>query len=602
MSRTLVAALLFTFTAVAGTAQHTSEQIISPQKADTWSATDQLGRALPLDGNGIKPDRHVGLFYFLWLGAHGHDQHTPTTISEGIHPKTAADTASPYDITKILEQNPDQPKYGPELAFHHWGEPYFGYYLSDDEWVIMKHAQLLSDAGVDVLVFDVTNSLAYLPQVFTLCKIFSHLQEMGWSVPKVAFLTNTKHAATTEKIYEGFYKPGHYEKLWFYWKGKPLLMGNNEGLSTEIQQFFNFRRSWAWTEGQEWFGDGKDKWPWIDHYPQNYGWHESPDQPEQITVASAQHPISNIGRSYHNGQQPPADKLATDQGLFFEEQWKRAHEVDPEFVFITGWNEWVAMRFSDGRAKNMMGKPIEKGEVFFVDQYNEEFSRDIEPLKGGFQDNYYYQMISNIRKYKGARPGGAGPALHPVKVDGDFSEWQQIEVVYTDHQGDAQHRFHPGWGRIEAYSNYSGRYDLTGSRVAESADALYWQLESAQPFRDNEWPVGLQLFIQLNDNNNPDWEGYQFLIQRPENSTDVQLFSCQGGWKWEAMQAVSYKVSGKQIELSVQKDSLDLKAGTTIEFKWADNVHCGGDIMKFYDQGDVAPNARFNYLYQTAKP
>ena len=107
-------------------------------------------------------------------------------------------------------------------------------------------------------------------------------------------------------------------------------------------------------EGQEWFGDGKDKWPWLDHTPQNYGWHESKDAPEQISVAIAEHPMSNIGRSFHDGKEPEVKQ--SGKGLYFEEQWKRAMEVDPEFVFVTGWNEWVAMRFDDGRSSNFLEK------------------------------------------------------------------------------------------------------------------------------------------------------------------------------------------------------------------------------------------------------
>ena len=29
----------------------------------------------------------------------------------------------------------------------------------------------------------------------------------------------------------------------------------------------------------------------------------------------------------------------------------------------------------------------------FVDQFDQEHSRDIEPMKGGHGDNYYYQMV-----------------------------------------------------------------------------------------------------------------------------------------------------------------------------------------------------------------
>lgn len=63
-------------------------------------------------------------------------------------------------------------------------------------------------------------------------------------------------------------------------------------------------------------------------------------------MAVAEHPLSNIGRSFHDGVQPETDRYDvtpdTDKGLYFAEQWSRALEVDPEFVFVTGWNEWTA--------------------------------------------------------------------------------------------------------------------------------------------------------------------------------------------------------------------------------------------------------------------
>lgn len=582
-------------------AQKSSPPLISQQFADTWSATDDLQRSLPLNketGN-LEKDKFVGIFYFTWLGAHGHDKHTQTLPDEGVHPKTAADTLSPYDITEIIKENPKNPKYGPVKAFHHWGEPYFGYYLTDDEWVILKHAQLLSDAGIDVIVFDVTNSLAYLPQVKKICRVFTELEKKGWAVPKIAFLTNTKHVETTEKIYNGFYKKGLYKNLWFYWKGKPLLMGNNEGLNDELTDYFNFRRSWAWTDGQEWFGDGKDKWPWIDHYPQNFGWHDSPDIPEQIVVSTAQHPISNIGRSFHNGKQPSPDSIQSGKGLFFDEQWKRALEVDPEFVFITGWNEWVAMRFDDGKAKNMMGQPIKKGETYFVDQYNAEFSRDIEPMKGGFKDNYYYQMVANIRKFKGTRPFSQDTGFHKISIDGTFSDWEKVSTIYYDHQGDILHRSHPGWGRIKTYQNTSGRNDLVEAKVAENSQNLYFLLKISEKFETKEWPTGLVLFIKDDESNKPAWEGFHYMIKIGANG--LQLQESEGGWNWKEKAKIDAKLSGNALELAIPKSVLNLK-GKNLEFKWADNTSTDGDIMKFYDQGDVAPNARFTYRYKIIIP
>ena len=113
--------------------------------SDTWVATDALGRKVPTFPEVPAPraDRTVGIFYFLWHGAH---------IQGG-----------PFDVTKILAadpnamQKPDSPLWGPLHAPHHWGESLFGYYLTDDAWVLRKHAQMLADAGVDMIVFDVTN-------------------------------------------------------------------------------------------------------------------------------------------------------------------------------------------------------------------------------------------------------------------------------------------------------------------------------------------------------------------------------------------------------------------------------------------------------------
>lgn len=34
-----------------------------------------------------------------------------------------------------------------------------------------------------------------------------------------------------------------------------------------------------------------------------------------------------------------------------------------------------------------------KEPVMFVDQFNQENSRDVEPMRGGHWDTYYYQMV-----------------------------------------------------------------------------------------------------------------------------------------------------------------------------------------------------------------
>ena len=74
-------------------------------------------------------------------------------------------------------------------AMHHWGESQFGYYLADDAYVLRRHAQMLADAGVDFIVFDVTNQATYKPYYMALLKVFAEIRAAGGRTPQVVFLT-----------------------------------------------------------------------------------------------------------------------------------------------------------------------------------------------------------------------------------------------------------------------------------------------------------------------------------------------------------------------------------------------------------------------------
>jgi hypothetical protein len=584
--------------AIGAFAQEKSKQLRSSSHADTWAATDAMGRSVTMAAqNGtLRKDRYVGIFYMIWQGAHGYDTHRPKRKDEGVQDKLASDTISPYDISKLLAANPEHPNYGPDHAFHYWGEPYFGYYLPDDEWVIRKHAQMLSDAGVDVLIMDVTNATIYLPQVTKIAETYTAMRKEGKSTPDFTFIVNSAPEKTVERLYENIYKKDLFKDLWFYWKGKPLLLCPPEALTDTTRNFFSSRQSWAWSKGQKWFADGLDKWTWVDHTPQSYGWHESKDKAEQISVAIAEHPTSNIGRSFHNGTEPEVKR--SGEGLYFSEQWEQALKVDPEFVFVTGWNEWVAMRFINGRAKNMLGKPIDKGETYFVDLYNAEYSRDAEPVKGAFNDNYYYQLVDNIRKYKGARAVPVFTSTNKIAVDGKFNDWQKVEAVFADDEGDTFHRKHPGWGRIKEYTNTSGRNDIITAKITSDKKYVYFYVQTAQPLTPREAEDWMQLYIKI-DAARPSWEGFNFLINHRtlnDNISNIEYFTPSGNWENAA--PIDFRTNKNELELAVPKKILGITGNIfTLDFKWTDNIPANGNAMLWLDQGDTAPNARFRYRY-----
>lgn len=612
-----VCAALFGITQVSGQA-FSGPQLVSSSQADTWVAVDEIGRQLPVgDHEGIREDRFVGIFYFLWHGAHGYDTNRSIENSElgEILDKLPTDTVSPYNVTEILEANPANPEYGPLSAWHHWAEPYFGYYLSDDEWVIRKHGQLLADAGVDVMIFDVTNAFIYLDQVTKIIDVFRKMRADGQSTPRFAFMVNSSPQTQVRRLYDFIYEKELFKDLWFYWKGKPLMLAPEEGFDEETREFFTRRQSWAFSdapsEWNDWFGDGRNKWTWVDQVPQAYGWSENDRSAEQISVSIAQHAIyHSVGRSHHDGRQPAPEDEDSGSGLYFQEQWERALAVDPEFVFITGWNEWISFPFImdspltfDGKPLRFRNEQLTMGDVFFIDCYNDEYSRDAEPVKGLFGDNYYYQMVSNIRKFKGTRKRRAYRETDRIAVDGHFDDWKAVEATYHDDRGDVYHRRHAGWGRIAEYRNESGRNDFLLSKIARDSSYIYFYVKTADPITSRSSKDWMRLFIGVRGAHTPKgWQGFNYLVNRePINDTLVRVDRISGdSLQYIPLGTADFRLKGNEMEVRVAKDVLDIADDHfEIDFKWVDNAPLDGDAMHWLDKGDTAPNARFRYRFGT---
>ena len=552
--------------------------------ADTWVATDAHGRTLPTaaECGPPRPDKVIGIFYFLWLGNH----------SKGLH-----------DISQILSANPDDPPWGPLHAFHHWGRPKLGYYFMDDPFVIEKHCQMLTDAGVDVLFFDVTNAVTYDATVERLCEVYTRLRAAGRPTPQFAFLCHSKEGEVAQRLYDTWYAKERYPELWFRWHEKPLLLAKPEALSEPLRDYFEARESWAWTRPKSWFGDGRDKWPWLDDFPQQPGWHDTPDKPEQLTVAVASHPTRNVGRSFHDGQEPPPDQQDPAAGPFFAEQWRRVAEVDPELVFITGWNEWVAQRFTrpeQGGPGMMAGQPLKPGDSYFVDAYTQEYSRDIEPMAGGHGDNYYYQMVDGIRRFKGVRPVPVASAMKTIDLTAGDAPWADVGPEYRDARGDIPHRDFRGFGD-EHYDNTSGRNDIVTAKVARDSERLYFQVTCAAPISkpDGSW---MWLLLDTDSRHETGWEGYDFLVNYGYRggATATVARNLGGRFEWSAVGEATIVADGASLRLSLPRALVGLSAEPLqFDFKWADSLPDPCEAADFIDQGDVAPSGRFNYRYRS---
>ena len=584
MTRWIAFAAALALAAVSAAAQQPRWDTYS----DTWAATDALGRSLPA-ASDLGPPRQnkvVAMFYFLWTDRPG----DPI-----------------YDLTQLVAADPAAPKYGPTSAFHWWGRPWFGYYVATDRAVIRKHLQMCNDAGVDVLVFDATNGPTY-PQAYTaVFEVARDMRRLGMTTPQFAFITG--HGAW-DTIYRDLYAKNRYPELWFRWLDKPLLMAHLEAkdeMPPELRVFFTVRESWAWTNANGWFGDGRDKWPWLDNVPQRPGWHARVDRPEEISVAVAQHPTGNIGRSHHDGKQPPVDELYLSadrgKGIYFDDQWRRALAVDPPVVFVTGWNEWIAQRFVSDQGGTFAGRPAAAPHTFFVDQFSAEFSRDIEPVTGGFEDNYYYQLAAGVRRFKGVRPPPA-VVSRPILLDGDFSDWTDVKPEFRDDVGDPTRRDSPGWGK-EHYRNDTGRNDLIVSKVSVDADGVCFYARTAGPLSpatDANWML---LFIDSDDDPATGWLGYDFVLNH-EPMTDGKLLlqrNVGGRYEWADPVPIPFRRGPSELELRIPRAALGLdRLPATFGFKWGDGILQTGDASDFTLNGDAAPNDRFRYVAKLVAP
>ncbi len=550
--------------------------------SDTWVATDALGRTLPTsDEVGVpRANKTVGVFYFLWLGRHGEQ--------------------GPFDISKILKayptaiDNPLDPHWGPMYAPHHWGESLFGYYVSDDDSVLRKHAQMLSDAGVDMVVFDVTNQLSYPESWQALCRVWDQARRDGNRVPKIAFLCPFGDPnKVVHELWEQLYQPGNYESLWFRWEGKPLILADPARISggLNLQKFFTFRKP----QPDYFVGPtGAEQWGWLEVTPQ-HAFYKTPGTPEQITVGVAQNALDgklsvlsnprSHGRSFHDGREP-APQACDTTGRNFTEQWERALQVDPPFVFVTGWNEWIAGRFDEKALFYGAGR------VTFVDQFSQEFSRDCEPMKGGHGDNYYYQLASQIRRYKGVR-AGEQIASRPITIDGHFDDWAQVSPEFRDTIGDPVHRDYRGWERDSRYVNQTGRNDIVAAKVSFDDKYVYFYVRTQQPLASASEPNWMQLLIDSDSSTRSGWVGYDWIVNRRSPSQGKAAIERNAGeFEWDSPTEIALSVGPSEIELAVSRDLLQSES---FNFKWADNSIQEEQWTDFTLNGDVAPNDRFNY-------
>ncbi len=549
------------------------------------TATDKEGRVA--EAGAVDNGNDVGIFYHTWHGWH----------------ETAGEV---LDITKLLEQYPDY--LGSDYLnvnskkFHYWGEPLYGYYCSDDPWIITRHIEIMMAMGVDYLVYDCTNAHSYTRTVIKIFEILQTFYDQGFDVPKVTFYTNTGSANVILSLYNDIYSKELYKDLWYAPNGKPLIIGVRDNQSSNptlyenlYTNYFDFRES-QWPNGST-IVDKETGMPWMSwNYPQeNYNGY--------MSVSLAQHPAakmsdgeySNKGRGYDWNKFVNRTKNKA-LGTNYEGQWQSVFDNNADAkkqpvnnVMITGFNEWMAQKLDDG------------DKAFFVDTFSEEYSRDVEMMKGGYEDNYVIQTLTNTRKFKYTSAKHYSYDLNTVDISDFTLNWGDFAKTYRDFAGDALNRSYSDAFKTTTYTDNSARNDITSVQVTHDKNNLYVKVTCASDITayngtDVNW---MNLLIKTTDGNENAFGSFNYIINRtPTDNGTTSIEKSTGGYNWTGAGTAQYKLNGNAIIYSIPLSALGLTSDNCyVRIKACDNVTKYDDITDYYVSGDSAPIGRFAYSY-----
>ncbi len=324
-----------------------------------------------------------------------------------------------YNITEVLE---GKREWGPPTAFHYWAKPAQGYYRSSDKTAIRNNMTLLYRAGVDFIILDHTNLHdGYLNDADLykrmikdpMVALFDTIMEMraeGQGTPYVVVWCGDNGGALYRDMYDHYYNVEKWKDCFVYWDGLPFLLTTHtrpENFPLKNDDLFTVRSMWGL--GVDFAGG---QWSYLNPSIQGCLTYGKDGKPEHVGVTTASQ------RGYMANGTPDnmgsVDAVGRKGGKTWCTQWYFAFHVRPKILTLTWWNEWTAQRL-----------PLGGNNFAFTDNFNAEYSRDIEPMEGGHGDQYYRWMIEYISAYKGGLEC-------PILVEAGEEERARKQLVRLD--------------------------------------------------------------------------------------------------------------------------------------------------------------------------
>lgn len=416
------------------------------------------------------PSPRVGMFYLVW---HAPPANALRTIaSKGGAQLTIEDVVRSNGAKKLADVLQVHGLEGDAMAFYYHVRPKLGFYCvyrarpgetghtpdcPDIEKTLTTHAAQLVAAGVDHVILDATNltgldrasDLLQLRPIEVLYEEWAKLRAKGIKTPQIAVWHAIPAGSTQWTGYQKIYGNPAYDNLVMRDKktGKKVffivdppdagrfpdatirasLASNGGKNDVVIQPMWTLDKTdasidrWAF---MSWCRDGGKLTTNIVGAPPC-------GQPH--TAKSALGTAIAIAPSFQTGYAShPFGSAGRLSGLTFKRQFATAFAVKPEYIFISGWNEFTAQPqpnplASDPYAKSrgMDGDP--QGDKLWVDEFGAEFGRDIEPTEE-FGSAYYDLAKSCIRVFKKGSVCDASEPCCDMKSSED--QWANVWTLF----------------------------------------------------------------------------------------------------------------------------------------------------------------------------
>lgn len=336
----------------------------------------------------------IGIFYNTW------------------HCVASADNPAGDPVRDISEVLAGRQSWGPVGSFHWWDEPAAGYYcLARNDELLARHATMLRDAGIDFVFVDVTNH-AYVDgrSDRTRAMILEPMERLlaVWSTvvgaPRVVPWVPLPAAGTDPSQYTVdalLEMLGRHPGMQFEYLGRPLVLVTENAVHVTDEAKFaalsatcTLRRMWGL------LADGGPTWSFLQRCRRDPTEAARCDQRSAVLDGGIEQ--IPIGAAYQQTYMSLPTATPKHRGLTFRRQFETLlRNPDVPIATITGWNEWIAQRQPCGADPSCPCATYPSG--CFLDQWDVERSRDLEPGTNEMGDYYYRLLADCISLFRSGR-------------------------------------------------------------------------------------------------------------------------------------------------------------------------------------------------------